>query len=43
VILAQAEELLDSSQFTAFIVATGGDTARMNTPEPMAFIRFNRG
>lgn len=35
----RAQELLDSPQFSAVIVATNGDMARMNTLEPMAFVR----
>lgn len=38
----RAQELLDSPQFSAVIVATNGDMARMNTLEPMAFVRFKR-
>lgn len=37
-----AQELLDSPQFSAVIVATNGDMARMTTLEPMAFVRFKR-
>jgi hypothetical protein len=36
----RAQELLDVPQFSAVIVATNGDMARMNTLEPMAFVRF---
>jgi hypothetical protein len=38
----RAQELLDSPQFSAVIVATNGDMARMNTLDPMAFIRFKQ-
>lgn len=38
----RAQELLDSAQFSAVIVATNGDMARMNTLEPMAFVRFKQ-
>lgn len=38
----RAQELLDSPQFSAVIVATNGDMARMNTIDPMAFIRFKQ-
>ena len=37
-----AQELLDSPQFSAVVVATNGDMARMTTLEPMAFVRFKR-
>lgn len=37
-----AQELLDSPQFSAVIVATNGDMARMTTLEPMAFVRFKQ-
>jgi len=37
-----AQELLDAPQFSAVIVATNGDMARMTTLEPMAFVRFKR-
>lgn len=36
----RAQELLDSPKFSAVIVATNGDMARMNTLAPMAFVRF---
>lgn len=38
----RAQELLDSPQFSAVIVATNGDMARMNTLAPMAFVRFKQ-
>lgn len=38
----RAQELLDSPQFSAVIVATNGDMARMNTLEPKAFVRFKQ-
>jgi len=38
----RAQELLDSAQFSAVIVATNGAMARMNTLEPMAFVRFKQ-
>jgi hypothetical protein len=38
----RAQELLDAPQFSAVIVATNGDMARMNTLEPMAFVRFKK-
>lgn len=38
----RAQELLDSPQFSAVIVATNGDMARMNTLDPAAFIRFKQ-
>lgn len=38
----RAQELLDAPQCSAIIVATNGDMARMNTLEPMAFVRFKR-
>lgn len=38
----RAQELLDSPRFSAVIVATNGDMARMNTLEPMAFVRFKQ-
>jgi hypothetical protein len=38
----RSQELLDSPQFSAVIVATNGNMARMNTLEPMPFVRFKR-
>jgi hypothetical protein len=38
----RAQVLLDSPQFSAVIVATNGDMARMNTLEPRTFIRFKQ-
>jgi hypothetical protein len=38
----RAQQLLDSPQFTAVVVATNGDMARMNTLEPLAFVRFKQ-
>ena len=38
----RAQELLDAAQFSAVIVATNGAMARMNTLEPMAFVRFKQ-
>jgi hypothetical protein len=38
----RAQELLDSPQFSAVIVASNGDMARMNTLEPLAFARFKK-
>jgi hypothetical protein len=38
----RAQELLDSPPFSAVIVATNGDMARMNTLDPRAFIRFKQ-
>ncbi|RJF99478.1 hypothetical protein D3871_13785 [Noviherbaspirillum saxi] len=38
----RAQELLDSPPFSAVIVATNGDIARMNTLDPRAFIRFKQ-
>lgn len=38
----RAQELLDSPSFSAVIVATNGDMARMNTLAPMPFIRFKQ-
>lgn len=37
-----AQELLDAPGFSAVIVATDGDMARMNTLDPTAFVRFKR-
>ncbi len=37
-----AQVLLDSPGFSAVVVATNGDMARMNTLAPMAFVRFKR-
>lgn len=36
----RAQELLDAPAFSAVIVATDGDMARMHTLHPMAFVRF---
>jgi hypothetical protein len=38
----RAQELLDAQRFSAVIVATNGDMARMDTLDPMAFCRFKR-
>lgn len=38
----RAQELLDSPLFSAVIVATNGDMARMNTIDPMTFVRFKQ-
>lgn len=38
----RAQELLDSPPFSAVIVATNGDMARMNTLDPTAFVRFKQ-
>ncbi|GAA4028684.1 GSU2403 family nucleotidyltransferase fold protein [Actimicrobium antarcticum] len=38
----RAQELLDSPPFSAVIVATNGEMARMNTLAPMAFVRFKQ-
>lgn len=38
----RAQVLLDSPRFSAVIVATNGDMARMNTLEPRTFIRFKQ-
>jgi len=38
----RAQELLDAPGFSAVIVATDGDMARMNTLDPIAFARFKR-
>jgi hypothetical protein len=38
----RAQELLDAPSFSAVIVATDGDMARMNTLDPIAFARFKR-
>jgi hypothetical protein len=38
----RAQELLDCAAFSAVIVATNGNMARMETLEPMAFVRFKR-
>jgi len=38
----RAQELLDAPGFSAIVVATNGDMARMNTLHPMAFIDFKR-
>jgi hypothetical protein len=38
----RSQELLDSRQFSAVVVATNGDMARMNTVEPTAFFRFKQ-
>jgi hypothetical protein len=38
----RVQELLDSPQFSAVIVATNGDMARMNTLAPMAFVHFKQ-
>lgn len=38
----RARELLEATPFSAVIVATNGDMARMNTLEPLAFAQFKR-
>jgi hypothetical protein len=38
----RAQELLDSPQFSAVIVASNGEMARMNTLDPMTFVRFKK-
>lgn len=38
----RAKELLDATPFSAVIVATNGEMARMNTLEPWAFAQFKR-
>ncbi len=38
----RAQELLDAPVFSAIIVASNGDMARMNTLDPMAFCSFKR-
>jgi hypothetical protein len=38
----RSQELLDSRQFSAVVVATNGDMARMHTIEPMAFVGFKQ-
>ncbi|MEY4713609.1 MAG: hypothetical protein RIS88_3059 [Pseudomonadota bacterium] len=38
----RAQDLLDAPGFTAVIVATDGDMARMNTLHPLAFASFKR-
>ena len=38
----RAQELLDAPLFSAVIVASNGAMARMNTLEPMAFVRFKK-
>ena len=38
----RAQELLDAPAFSAVIVATNGDMARMNTLHPLAFADFKR-
>lgn len=38
----RAQELLDAAKFSAVIVATNGDMARMNTLAPVAFVRFKK-
>lgn len=38
----RAQELLDSPPFSAVIIATNGDMARMNTLDPTAFVRFKQ-
>jgi hypothetical protein len=38
----RAQELLDAPPFSAVIVATNGEMARMNTLAPMAFVDFKR-
>jgi hypothetical protein len=38
----RAQELLDSPPFSAVIVATNGEMARMNTLDPTAFVRFKQ-
>lgn len=38
----RANELLDAAPFSAIIVATNGEMARMNTLEPWAFAQFKR-
>ncbi|MES2296484.1 MAG: GSU2403 family nucleotidyltransferase fold protein [Pseudomonadota bacterium] len=38
----RAQELLDAPQFSAVVVATNGDMARMSTLAPMAFVRFKK-
>jgi hypothetical protein len=40
--MKQEDELLDAPSFSAVIVATDGDMARMNTLDPIAFARFKR-
>jgi hypothetical protein len=38
----RAQGLIDSPPFSAVIVATNGDMARMNTLDPRAFVRFKQ-
>jgi hypothetical protein len=38
----QAQELLDATPFSAVVVATNGEMARMNTLAPMDFVRFKQ-
>ncbi len=38
----RSQELLDSPQFSAVIVASNGDMARMNTLDPRVFVRFKQ-
>lgn len=38
----RAQERLDAPKFSAVIVATNGEMARMNTLAPMAFVRFKQ-
>lgn len=38
----RAQDLLDAPGFSAVIVATNGDMARMNTLHPMVFVEFKR-
>lgn len=38
----RAQELLDSRLFSAVIVASNGDMARMNTLDPLTFVHFKR-
>ncbi len=38
----RAQDLLDAPGFSAVIVATNGEMARMNTLAPLAFVRFKR-
>lgn len=38
----RAQDLLDAPGFSAIVIATNGDMARMNTLHPMAFVEFKQ-
>lgn len=38
-----AEQLVSAPRYSAIVVATNGQMARMNTVHPLAFVRFKHG